>query len=127
MFLNLSGQIEGQLRDAYDRKFQAGLTNQSTLANKLGVNRSAVHHRLMGHTNMTIETIADMVWALDHEIKIEIYDPAAIPGLNYSILSGRLVQPQPPQSLTQLRPAAQQPQPSQQLIDLFQGSTAAVA
>jgi hypothetical protein len=36
----------------------------------------------MGRTNMTIETIADMVWALDHEIKIEIFDPRAVHGLN---------------------------------------------
>jgi len=63
------------LREAYDRLFQAGLVTQSSIAKKLGVDRSAVHHRLMGHTNMTIETIADMVWALNHAIKVEIFDP----------------------------------------------------
>jgi hypothetical protein len=82
-FLNLSGQIEGQLREAYDRRFRAGLATQSSLAQKLGVNRSAVHHRLMGHTNMTIETIADMVWALDCAINVEIYDPETRPQRNY--------------------------------------------
>src|SRR5260221_13135486 len=87
MFLSLSGQIEGQLREAYDRKFQAGLATQSSLAAKLGVNRSAIHHRLMGHTNMTTETIADMVWALDHDIKVEIFDPSLVHGLNYAIPS----------------------------------------
>jgi hypothetical protein len=75
VFLALSGQIESQLRDAYDRMFQAGLATQSSLAQKLGVNRSAVHRRLMGHTNMTIETIADMVWALDHAITVRIFNP----------------------------------------------------
>jgi hypothetical protein len=89
MFLSLSGQIEGQLREAYDRKFQAGLATQSSLAAKLGVNRSAVHHRLTGRINMTIETIADMVWALDHDIKVEIFDPSLIHGLNYTTLSGQ--------------------------------------
>ena len=34
---------------------------------------------------MTIETIADMVWALDQAIKVEIHDPTAIHGLNYFI------------------------------------------
>lgn len=81
-FLALSGQIESQLRDAYDRKYRAGITTQSRLAGKLGVNRSAVHHRLMGHTNMTLETVADMVWALDHAIKVEIYDPTIDPSDN---------------------------------------------
>ena len=96
MFLNLSGQIEGQLREAYDRKFRAGLATQSSLAKKLGVNRSAIHHRLMGHTNMTIETIADMVWALDHNIDVEIFDPSLVHGLNYEISSASQPQPAPP-------------------------------
>ena len=75
IYLSLAGQIEGQLRDAYARKHAAGLETQSSLAQKLGVNRSAVHHRLMGRTNMTIETIADMVWALGYAIRVRIYDP----------------------------------------------------
>jgi predicted XRE-type DNA-binding protein len=76
MFLALSGQIESQLREAYARKYETGCLNQSVIAEKLGINRSAVHHRLMGQTNMTIETIADMVWALDHDIIVRIYDPS---------------------------------------------------
>jgi hypothetical protein len=75
MFLKLSGLIEGQLRDAYDKKFRAGELNQSSLAAKLDVNRSAVHHRLTGRTNMTIETIADMIWGLGQDIELKIFDP----------------------------------------------------
>jgi plasmid maintenance system antidote protein VapI len=99
MFLNLSAQIEGQLRDAYDRKFEASLATQSSLAKKLGINRSAVHKRLMGHTNMTTETIANMVWALDHAIKVEIYDLALDAGQNFSIS-----QPEDTKSAKQLPP-----------------------
>jgi hypothetical protein len=87
MFLNLSGQIESQLREAYGRKFQAGAANQTSLAKKIGIGRSTVHRRLMGHTNMTTESIADMVWALDHAIKVEIYDPQLVHGLNYMVQS----------------------------------------
>jgi hypothetical protein len=86
-FLNLSGQIEGQLREAYDRQFQAGLINQSSLAAKLGVDRSAIHHRLMGHTNMTMETIADMVWGLGQTITVTVCDPSAVRGRNHFIQS----------------------------------------
>ena len=93
-FLNLSSQIEGQLREAYDKKFEAGQVNQSSLANKLGVNRSAINRRLLGHTNMTIETIADMVWGLDHAIKVEIFDPATVHGHNHFISLDN--QPAPP-------------------------------
>jgi DNA-directed RNA polymerase subunit N (RpoN/RPB10) len=87
IFLSLSGQIEGQLRAAYDQKFHAGEVTQAGLANQLGVNRSCVHRRLMGHTNMTIETIADMVWALGCGIKVEIYDPATVRTSNHFIES----------------------------------------
>jgi hypothetical protein len=105
MFLRLSGQIEGQLREAYDRKFKAGLATQSSLAAKLGVNRSAIHHRLMGHTNMTTESIADMVWALDHDIKVEIFDPSLVHGLNSSIPSSSTPQPAPPARAQPMTPA----------------------
>ena len=93
MFLYLSGQIEGQLREAYDRMFQAGLATQSSIAKKLNVDRSAIHHRLMGHTNMTIETIADMVWALDQAIKVEILDPTTIQGNNYLVCGDKQTVP----------------------------------
>lgn len=100
VFLSLSAQIEGQLRDAYDRKFHAGEATQSSLATKLGVNRSAVHHRLMGHTNMTIETIADMVWALDCTIMVEIRDAATVQGCNHFVESLEPFVPSPVNSTT---------------------------
>jgi len=87
MFLKLSGMIEGQLRDAYDKKFTAGELNQSSLAANLGINRSAVHHRLSGRTNMTIETIADMVWGLGQDIEIKIFDPV-VTRQNHKITTG---------------------------------------
>jgi hypothetical protein len=105
MFLSLSGQIEGQLRDAYDRKFKAGAVTQSSLAAKLGVGRSAVHRRLMGHVNMTEKTIADMVWALDHQIKVEIFDPSLVHGLNHAVSASA---PRPPQPA----PPAPRPEPT---------------
>lgn len=76
MFLKLSSQIEGQLREAYAKKQEAGILNQSVLAKKLDVDRSAINRRLTGQVNMTEETVADMVWALDHDIEVRIFDPA---------------------------------------------------
>lgn len=76
LYLRLAGQIEGQLREAYHRRFNAGELNQSSLAAKLGVSRSVVNRRLNGQTNMTIETIAEMAWALGLEIDVTIRDRA---------------------------------------------------
>jgi hypothetical protein len=82
VYLALAGAIESQLRDAYARRNEAGLCTQSSLAEKLDVNRSAVHRRLTGQTNMTIRSLADMVWALDHCISLEIFDPGSRVGSN---------------------------------------------
>jgi hypothetical protein len=76
VYLKLAGDIERQLREAYHSRFESGQETQSSLAKKLGVDRSAVNRRLVGRTNMTIETIADMVWALEHEIAVDISDPS---------------------------------------------------
>ena len=76
VYLSLASQIESQLREAYDLRYREKKATQTSLADKLDINRSAIHRRLAGRTNMTIETIADMVWALGHRIKVSIYDPA---------------------------------------------------
>jgi hypothetical protein len=94
VFLRLAGEIESQLRDAYDRRFRAGEETQTTLAKKLDIDRSAIHRRLMGRTNMTIETIADMVWALDCKIGVKIQDAIQDITSNYSISPD---QPKPPE------------------------------
>jgi len=72
VYLGLSGDIERQLRGAYARQYQRGL-NQSQLANKLGVSRSVIHRRLMGKVNMQLDTLADMVWGLNHRVAVFIY------------------------------------------------------
>jgi transcriptional regulator with XRE-family HTH domain len=74
MYLALAGSIESQLRDAFARQSKGRNMSQSSLAKKLGINRSAVHKRLTGQTNMTIETIADMLWALDQDFNISVFD-----------------------------------------------------
>lgn len=75
IFLSLAGSIETQLRDAFAKKNITGLVNQTQLAEKLGVDRSAVNRRLTGQTNMRISTLADMIWALDQCIEVKIFDP----------------------------------------------------
>lgn len=77
VYLNLVSWIESQLRDAYAELNEAGAENQSSIAKKLGVGRSAVNRRLTGQHNMTIETLADLVWALQKAITVNIFDPRA--------------------------------------------------
>ena len=79
VYLALVGSVEGQLRDAYARRHDSDQETQASLAAKLGVDRSVVHRRLTGRSNMTLETVADMVWGLGHCIQIEIFDPKIQP------------------------------------------------
>lgn len=74
VYLALSAQVERQLREAYARKFETGQATQSSIADRLGIDRSAVHRRLTGRTNMTLETLADMAWALDQTVEVRIGD-----------------------------------------------------
>lgn len=80
LYLKLAGSVESQLRDAYAKRHDAGIDNQTTVGKKLGVGRSVINRRLSGHANLTLETIADMLWALDHDISVEIFDPASRQG-----------------------------------------------
>lgn len=75
VYLSLVGAIESGLRDAYAKRHDAGEETQSSIARTLGISRSAVNRRLKGQSNMTLETVADMVWALGQCIDVEIFDP----------------------------------------------------
>jgi len=81
MYLALVGKLEAQLRDLYAKRSEEGYTLASA-AERLGVNRSVVTRRLNGRANMTIETVAEMVWAGGGAIDLEIYDPGEMPPSN---------------------------------------------
>lgn len=50
---------------------QSGLRQQQ-VAEKLGVDRSLINRRLTGASNLTMRSIADFAWALDHDIRFEL-------------------------------------------------------
>ena len=79
VYLDLVGSIEGQLRDAYAKRHARGLDTQASVAAKLGVHRSAVNRRLTSQTNMRLDTVADMAWALGQSVVVKIFDPAETP------------------------------------------------
>jgi len=87
MYLSFAGSVESQLREAYAARHAAGLDTQTTLANKLGVGRSVINKRLRGLINMTLETVADMAWALGYSVIIKIFDPDMNPVNEFHIRS----------------------------------------
>lgn len=59
------------LRALTERKKETKLSQQ-TLAHKLGVHRSLINRQLTGETNMTLRSLADLAWAMDLEISVEL-------------------------------------------------------
>jgi hypothetical protein len=96
VFLDFIGKIENGLRDAYGTRYEQGRTNQSMLAKKLNVHRSVIHHRLTGQKNLTIKSIADLIWGLDWGVKIDFFDPEKMRGENVSILQDMAAPPPGP-------------------------------
>ena len=87
VYLALVADVESQLRDAYAERNEQGQETQSSLAEKLGVNRSVVNRRLRGLNNLTLETLADMVWGLGQCIKVDIFDPETRPSNHVRVVS----------------------------------------
>ncbi len=75
LYLQLIGTIESQLREAYAKRHEMDGLTQAEIARRLDINKSVVNRRLNGRTNLTVESLADMLWALKHCIHVDIYDP----------------------------------------------------
>lgn len=43
---------------------------QTQIAERLGVNKSAVNRWLNGRENLTLRSLAELAWAMDHEVVI---------------------------------------------------------
>jgi len=71
-YLALVGAVESQLRELYSIRHENDGVSQTDLANKLGIDKSSVHRKLIGASNLTLQSLADLVWGLDGVIDLEI-------------------------------------------------------
>lgn len=55
---------------------------QNEIALKLDLDRSIVNRRILGQTNLTLRSIADFAWALDHDIVFDLVPRATGPEVN---------------------------------------------
>ncbi|MDO6967099.1 helix-turn-helix domain-containing protein [Rhizobium alvei] len=69
-----------------ERKALDNLTQQE-IANRLGVDRARVNKCFSGYNNLTLRSLAELVWALDAEIKVEMHLAEEPRGANYSLKS----------------------------------------
>ena len=83
-YIRLLGEIAHALNKALDEEHaQRGLT-QADIARMLGKQKSFVSRKLSGDTNMTLETLADLAYALDRPVRVSL--PSRVPavGQNFS-------------------------------------------
>ncbi|MBY2993800.1 helix-turn-helix transcriptional regulator [Rhizobium leguminosarum] len=61
-------RVQKELQTALSR---SGLRQQQ-VAERLGVDRSIINRRLSGHANLTLRSIADLAWAMDHHVEFSL-------------------------------------------------------
>jgi transcriptional regulator with XRE-family HTH domain len=66
-----------------ERRTEKGFTQQR-LAELVGVSRKDLNRYLCGQTELPLRSIADLAWALDKEIHIELCDPRGSTDGNHS-------------------------------------------
>lgn len=82
IYLSLVDSVEGRLRELFAKRHEETGLTQAALADKLDVDRSVITRRLKGAENMTLKTVADLVWAMGGCVEVEIFCPLEKPGRN---------------------------------------------
>lgn len=88
----LLGRVRRELLKALVEQRQRGLTQQE-LARRLDTRRATVNRQLSGEAEITLRGLADLAWALDREISIELRRPQLRDGQNAPMTSTAGYQP----------------------------------
>ncbi|MGQ3047809.1 MAG: helix-turn-helix transcriptional regulator [Niveispirillum sp.] len=82
-YIRLLSEIAHALNQALDEEHvRRGLT-QADIARTLGKEKSFVSRKLSGDTNMTLETLADLAYALDRPVHVSLPSREPVAGTNY--------------------------------------------
>ena len=82
----LMGRVRRELLKAVMEERGAGLTQQQ-LAQRLQAQRTTINRQLSGETEITLRALADLAWALDREITVELRRPERAEGQNIAPLT----------------------------------------
>jgi transcriptional regulator with XRE-family HTH domain len=84
------GRVQSELLRALAEKKMLRKFSQQSLARKLQVHRSLINRQLSGEANLTLRSLADLAWALDMEITIELKDPVVEAGSNQTFTTSTI-------------------------------------
>jgi ribosome-binding protein aMBF1 (putative translation factor) len=77
----LFGRVRRELIKAIMEEKRGGLTRQE-LARRLETRRSDINRQLSGEAEITLRSLADLAWALDREVTVELRRPDNAAGQN---------------------------------------------
>lgn len=81
-YVRLLGEVRHALNSALtEEATQHGLT-KTEMARRIGCDKAFVTRKLTGQSNMTLETLADLAFALDRPVKISLPARGRLPGIN---------------------------------------------
>lgn len=72
-----AGRFVSRVHKAIQQAVVRSGLKQNEIATKLGLDRSIVNRRILGQSNLTLRTISDFAWALDHDIVFDLIPRAA--------------------------------------------------
>jgi len=82
-YSRLIGEIDHELHAALEEeKVKRGLS-VTEIAEILGVGKSHISRKFAGTSNMTLETLADLAYALDRSVSISLVDRKQAPHSNH--------------------------------------------
>lgn len=87
-YVRLIGEISHSLNEALAEENARRQLTQTGMAEALQTNKSFVSRKMSGLSNMTLETLADLAFALDRIVKIQLVPRSLPAGSNATLSEG---------------------------------------
>lgn len=71
-YVRLIGQVQHALNQALSEEHERRGLTRAGMAAILGTDKSFITRKLTGESNMTLETLADLAYALDRPVKVTL-------------------------------------------------------
>src|ERR1700680_474005 len=81
-FVRLLGDIQHALNEALEAEHKKSGLTRAGMAKVIGRDRSFVTRKLNGTSNMTLETLADLAFALDRPVQVSLPERNVQPRAN---------------------------------------------
>src|SRR5205807_8755626 len=81
-FVRLLGEIQHALLEALEEEHRNRGLTRADIAKLIGRNKSFVTRKLNGDSNMTLQTLADLAFALNRPVRVKLSSRAVAAGSN---------------------------------------------